>query len=363
MSATVPEKLRKTPFLNRYLAIFVLCKFRLMRYVTIKDIAKALGISKSTVSRALASDVRNVSEKTIREVVEMAEKLGYTKNETAVNLRNRSTRTVGIIIPEGISSFNLQFAIQTQRLLQRHGYRLIIALADEDFLTERSSFEVFESYRVDGVMISPCNYKANLEFYRKALNRNLPIVFFDRTIPELECSSVRSDDYSSSFFLIEHLIYKGHRRILHLAGPDYIYNSHERLRAYKDVLKKHKIEYDPELVINAGVNEKAAAEAMTRILDSGISCDGVFCFTELQALGAKKVLQERKIRIPEDIALTTMSGTQLSTLVYPAITAVEQNLERMASETVRLLLTKIDNPMSPAEDVVIPAGTVIRASS
>lgn len=116
------------------------------------------------------------------------------------------------------------------------------------------------------------------------------MVFFDRTVAGLECSSVRSDDYHSAFFLVEHLIYKGYRRILHLAGPDYIRNTSERLRAYRDVLKKHGIDYRPELVIPAGVDEKDGAEAMHRILDSGVDCNAVFCFTELQALGAKKVL-------------------------------------------------------------------------
>ena len=189
------------------------------------------------------------------------------------------------------------------------------------------------------------------------------MVFFDRTVADLECSSVRSDDYHSAFFLVEHLIYKGYRRILHLAGPDYIRNTAERLRAYRDVLKKHGIDYRPELVIPAGVDEKDGAEAMNRILDSGVDCNAVFCFTELQALGAKKVLQERNIAIPADMAIACMSGTKLATLVHPGITAVEQPLDRMAEETVRLLLAKIENPMAPSENVVLPANMVIRSST
>lgn len=334
-----------------------------MRYVTIKDIANVLGISKSTVSRALSADSWNVSEETIRKVVETAEKMGYRKNEMAVNLRNRRAKTIGIVVPEAVTSFYLQFTATVQRILQPYGYRIILTLSNEDFLTERSNFEIFDSYRVDGILISSCHHRANLEFYNGFIRRCIPMVFFDRTVADLECSSVRSDDYHSAFFLVEHLIYKGYRRILHLAGPDYIRNTAERLRAYRDVLKKHGIDYRPELVIPAGVDEKDGAEAMNRILDSGVDCNAVFCFTELQALGAKKVLQERNIAIPADMAIACMSGTKLATLVHPGITAVEQPLDRMAEETVRLLLAKIENPMAPSENVVLPANMVIRSST
>lgn len=334
-----------------------------MRYVTIKDIARALGISKSTVSRALSGDSRNVGEETIRKVIETAEKMGYRKNEMAVNLRHHRAKTIGIVVPEAVTSFYLQFTAAVQRILQPYGYRIILTLSDEDFLTERSNFEILDNYRVDGIMISSCHHRANLEFYNGFLRRCIPMVFFDRTVTGLDCSSVRSDDYCSAFFLVEHLVYKGYHRILHLAGPDYICNTSERLRAYRDVLKKHGVEYCPELVVSAGVDEKDGAEAMTRILDAGIDCNAVFCFTELQALGAKKVLQERNIRIPSEMTLACMSGTKLSTLVHPGITAVEQPLEKMAQEAVRLLLAKIENPLVVSENVVLTANMVVRSST
>ena len=110
-----------------------------MRYVTIKDIARALGISKSTVSRALSADSRNVSAETIRKVAEAAERMGYTKNEMAVNLRNRRTKTIGIVVPEAVTSFYLQFMATVQRILQPYGYRIILTLSDEDFMTERAT--------------------------------------------------------------------------------------------------------------------------------------------------------------------------------------------------------------------------------
>lgn len=334
-----------------------------MSYVTIKDIAAVLGISKSTVSRALSTDTENVSEKTIAKVQDCAQKMGYRKNVMAVSLRKREAKTIGIIVPEAVTSFYLQFTAAVQRTLQNYGYRIILTLSDENYITERENLEAFEGSRVDGILISSCNYKANMEYYSKFLSHNIPMVFFDRTVSGLDCSSVRSDDYKSAFFLMEHLVYQGYKKILHIAGPKFIRNSEERLKAYYDVLRKHKIEINPDLVLEVGADEKDGQKAMEKVLDLGLNFDAVFSFTELQALGAKKVLQSRAFHIPEDIAIACMSGTKLSTLVHPELTAVEQPLEQMASEAVRLLLNKITDPNSCVEKVVLPANMLIREST
>ena len=247
-----------------------------MRHITIKDIAKELGISKSTVSRALSSDSQNVSKETVRMVIEAAERMGYRKNEMAVNLRHRSTKTIGIVLPEAETSFYMKFTSQVQHLLQLKGYRLLLAISDEDFINERSNVELFDKYRVDGLLVSTCHNKANYDFYESFIKRGIPIVFFDRIIPGLECSSVRSDEYKSAFFLMEHLIYDGRKRILYLTGPDYISTTAERMRAYHDTLNKHHISYDPGLVVMTGTTEEDGAEAMEKFLDKRAHNDYLF---------------------------------------------------------------------------------------
>ncbi len=337
-----------------------------MKHITIKDIAKVLGISKSTVSRALSSDSQNVSKETIRKVLDTADKMGYRKNEMAVNLRHRSTKTIGIILPEAETSFYMKFTSMVQHLLQLKGYRLLLAISDEDFINERSNVELFDKYRVDGLLISTCHNKANYDFYESFIKRGIPIVFFDRIIHGLECSSVKSDDYKATFFLMEHLIYDGRKRILYLAGPDHISTTADRMRAYHDTLSKHHISYDPSLVIVTGTNEEDGAAAMTAFLDScppQEMCDALFCFTDLQAVGAKKVLEKRGIAIPETISIACMSGTRMAALVSPAITTVERPMLKMAEEAVRLLLAKIEDINTPSEKVVLPAEMFIRAST
>lgn len=337
-----------------------------MRHITIKDIAKELGISKSTVSRALSSDSQNVSKETIRKVMETAERMGYRKNEMAVNLRHRSTKTIGIILPEAETSFYMKFTSLVQHLLQLKGYRLLLAISDEDFLNERSNAELFDKYRVDGLLISACHNKANYDFYDSFLKRGIPIVFFDRIVPGLDCSSVKSDDYKAAFFLMEHLIYDGRKRILFMSGPDHISTTAERTRAYHDTLNKHHIPYDPDLFVITGTNEDDGAEAMKRHLENcppQEMCDALFCFTDIQAVGAKKVLEKRGIAIPDTISIACMSGTRMAALVSPAITTVERPIYTMAEEAVRLLLAKLADNSSPAEKVVLPAEMYIRGST
>lgn len=337
-----------------------------MRHVTIKDIAKELGISKSTVSRALSSDSQNVSRDTIRKVMETAERMGYRKNEMAVNLRHRSTKTIGIILPEAETAFYMKFTSIVQHLLQLKGYRLLLAISDEDFLNERSNVELFDKYRVDGLLISTCHNKANYDFYESVLKRGIPIVFFDRIIPGLECSYVKSDEYKSAFFLMEHLIYDGRKRILYMSGPDYISTTADRMRAYHDTLNKHHIPYDPSLVVVTGSNEEDGAEAMKKFLDNcppQEMCDALFCFSDLQAVGAKKVLEKLGIAIPQTISIACMSGTRMAALVSPAITTVERPMHPMAEEAVRLLLARIENSDYKPEKIVLPAEMFIRAST
>ena len=336
-----------------------------MRHTTIKDIAKELGISKSTVSRALSSDTQNVSQETIRKVMDAAERMGYRKNEMAVNLRHRSTKTIGIVLPEAETSFYMKFTSIVQHLLQLKGYRLLLAISDEDFLNERSNVELFDKYRVDGLLISTCHNKANYDFYDAFLKRGIPIVFFDRIVPGLDCSYVQSDEYKAAFFLMEHLIYDGRKRILYMSGPDHISTTANRMRAYHDTLNKYHIPYDPSLVVVTGTNEEDGAEAMRNFLDhhSHEMCDALFCFSDLQAVGAKKVLEKRGIAIPKTVSIACMSGTRMAALVSPAITTMERPMKAMAEEAVRLLLAKIQDNSSKSEKVVLSAEMIIRAST
>ncbi len=332
-------------------------------YVTIKDIAKELGLSKSTVSRALSGDYLNVSQETVDRVLETAARMGYKRNELAVNLRKRKSMAVGILVPELQTAFYSSFIAEAQSLLKENGYRTIIALSNEDTSWEKNSFDLLSDYRVDGILISVCHNQANLEEYSDLIGKQIPMVFFDRTVEDLPCSSVRSDDYKAVLSLMDHLIAQGRRRIVHLAGPDYIRNASDRYMAYCTALGEHGIPFDPVLVVKAGIYRQDGFREMVSMLQSGILFDAVIFFNEMQAIGGIEALQAAGIRVPEDISVASMYGTEVSSLVRPSITSIEKPVRKMAEEAVRLILRQISYPATPVQDIIIPSEVVVRDSS
>ena len=333
------------------------------KYITIKDIANELGISKSTVSRALSGDSSNVKAETMQLITETARRMGYHRNEMAVSLRKQSSHNIGIIIPEIVTSFYMTFISHVQAILREHGYNVLIAASNESYKQERENIDMMERCMVDGLLISVCDKDRNADIYRRIMSHGTPMVFFDRTVESIEASQVRLDDYIMSFFMVEQLIRSGCRQIVHIPGPSRIRNGYERLRGYRDALEKFHIAYNPDLVQPPALSAEEGSQVMSNFLAKNIAFDAVFGFTETALLGAKNLMQKRGLHIPEDVCVCCMAGTTLCTLVHPTITAVEQPVEQMAAEACRLLMAKISDSDKQVEDVVLRGEIVEREST
>lgn len=333
------------------------------KYITIKDIAVELGLSKSTVSRALSGDASNVNADTMRLIRSTAERMGYRRNEMAVNLRRQSSRNIGIVIPEIVTSFYMNFISHAQTLLRQQGYKVLIATSDENHEQERENIEMMEQCMVDGLLISVCDKEKNMQLYRRMIERGTPIVFFDRTVDMVAASRVRLDDYIMSFFMVERLIRNGCRDIVHIPGPSRIQNGHDRLCGYRDALEKFHIPFRSNLVLPPALSADEGSRVMGNFLDSGIAFDAVFGFTETSLLGAKSEMQKRGLCIPGDASVCCVSGTALCKLVHPTITAVEQPVEQMAAEACRLILAHITDSEKKPEDIVLRGEIVEREST
>ena len=314
-----------------------------MRYVTIKDIAEQLGISTSTVSRALADD-RYVSEETRRKVLATAAELGYHRNENAAHLRLRKSRIIGIVVPEMVTPFFQKVIVSVQERLNQEGFKLIITQSHESYEAERYNLRLLEDYRVEGIIMSICDIEKNRNEYLQLEEKGIPLVFFDRVPPHIDAPKVMIDDYRKAFFLMEHLIGTGRRKIIHLAGPTRIPNAIERKRAYVDVLNKFKLPVDPACIIEAGSAIEEGEQSIVDFLKQKIDFDAVFCFTDTLAFGAMKALAANGFRIPEDIAVTGFSGTILSTIVNPSLTTVVQPVEEMGKIAAELMMERITAP-------------------
>lgn len=333
-----------------------------MKYITIKDIATQLDISKSTVSRALAGD-KNISVVTKNKILALANELGYKRNEMAANLRSSHSKTIGIIVPEMITPFFLFVIISIQNFLNEQGYKVIITQSHEDIQAELYNLKLMEEYRVEGIIMSICHKDQNVSEYIRLEKKGIPIVFFDRVPPGMQASKVIVDDYKKSFFMMEHLILSGRKRIVHLAGPDRIPNTADRKKAYKDALAKFKIPYDPLLVIE-GENDRSEGERVIKnFLKKDIPFDAIFSFGETLAIGALNYLQTHGVKVPEDVAIAGFSGTYLGTIVTPQLTAIQQPFEEMGKVAAELMIKRLSDESAPYETLVLDAEIIIRKST
>lgn len=333
------------------------------KYVTIMDIARELGISKSTVSRALSGDTSNVKAETLQKIMKTAHRMGYHRNDLAVHLRQQRTHNIGIIIPEIITTFYMTFINEVQAILRKQGYKVMIAISSENPKQERENLLMMEQLRVDGILMSVCDKDQNVDLYNKVIERGIPIVFFDRTVEGVQALQVRMDDYIMAFFMVEALLRKGYKHILHIPGPAYIRNSRERQRGYRDALEKFHVAYQAQDILQPALSAEEGSRVMEQYLEKNIPFDAVFGFTETAVLGAKSTLQKHKMRIPDDVALCCMSGTALATLVHPQLTAVEQPIGEMARESCRLLMEHLADNNKKTEEIALRGETVVREST
>lgn len=333
-----------------------------MKHVTIKDIARYLSISVSTVSRALVND-KNIRRETKEKVLEAAKMLGYKPNPVATNLKFGHTNTVGVIVPEMVTPFASRVVNGIQEVLYANGIKVIIAESSENPEKEKENLQLMERFMVDGIIISLCSYKRNREEYLRLQQAEMPMVFYDRIPYGLDVSQVIVDDYMKAFFLVERLIRSGRKRIIHIQGPDDVYNSIERARGYKDALSKFNIFPDENMLVKTGLTFEDGKNIADRLVEKNISFDAVFAFTDTLAIGMMNRLRELGKKIPEEIAVASFSGTELSTIVYPKLTTVEPPLLQMGKAAAELILEKIKNPSSPNRSVVLNAEIRMRAST
>lgn len=333
-----------------------------MKHVTIKDIARSLCISVSTVSRALTDD-KNIRRETREAVLREAERLGYRRNPVAMNLKMGRTNTIGVIVPEMHTPYASQVVAGIQSVLYKNNQKVMIAESDENPDRERESLQMMEEFMVDGLIVSLCSYKHNIETYRRLANEGVAIVFYDRIPHGMDdMPQVMVDDNNDSYFMAEHLIHLGRRRIAYLYGPDDVYNAVERGRGYREAMEKFQI-YDPRLIVKTGMTFADGAAAVDSLVRQGIEFDAVYAFTDTLAIGAMNRLREKGRCIPEDVAVAGFSGTELSTIVFPQLTTVEPPLTEMGQRAAELVLEKVRNPEAENRKIVLRTEMKCRAST
>ncbi|WP_020606982.1 LacI family DNA-binding transcriptional regulator [Spirosoma spitsbergense] len=331
---------------------------------TIIDIARQLGLSKSTVSRALTNHP-HVNADTRQRVLELAESLDYQRNQLAISLLTSRTRTVGIMIPEFLSFFFPKVIIGAQVVLAEAGYNVIICHSNESYATEVTNAQALLASRVDGLIVSHTKETRNFDHFRVFERRHVPVVFFNRVCEDMAVSKVTVDDYDGAFRAVEHLIATGKKRIAHLAGPDSLQNSRNRLNGYRDALQQHGLPINNELIISYDLNLDKAKIYVSHLMNLPDPPDALFAMNDPTAIEAMKVLKSRGFRIPDDVAVVGFSNDPASMLIEPGLTTVAQPVDEIGRQAAQLLLNQLtDNKGGMAtENIVLQTELIIRGST
>ena len=313
-----------------------------MAPATIKDLAKELNLSASTVSRALR-DHPDISPLTKKRVISLANKLDYHPDSIAQSLQTQKTKTIGVIVPEIKQPFFASVINGIEELAYSAGYTIIVCQSNETYHREVLYTRTLVSHRVAGLLVSLSQTTQNLDHFKALQRRGVPIVFFDRVNDDIEASKVVVDDYNGAFAAVDHLIKSGYKRIAHLAGPKNLSISKYRLKGYKDALKLGNRPYNEELVVYGGLDDTDGVVGFQKLLSLEILPDAVFAVNDPVATGAFLTIKEHGLKIPDDIALVGFSNTNVSSLLDPPLTTVEQPTYEIGKTAVQLLLAQINN--------------------
>lgn len=336
--------------------------------VTIKDIARELGISPSTVSRAL-KDHPDISVQTKKAVNELADKLNYQPNIVALNLRQKKTNTIGVIIPEIVHFFFSTVISGIEDVAYTAGYNVILAQSNESYQRELTDMKALFNSRVDGMLLSISRETTNFDHIESIISKGVPIVFYDRMYNSPTSSKVIVDDYAGSKEAVNHLISEGCKKIAHLYGVPNLLISKDRLRGYEDALKENKMKVDENLVVTCGSGTfEEGKKATQKLLSQSSVPDAIFAGNDPMAMGAMMAIKEKGLKIPQDIAIVGFSNWFFGELMEPSLTTVDQPGFEMGQEAARILIRQIEmkdkEDFEPqAETKVLKTRLVIRNSS
>lgn len=320
--------------------------------VTIKDIAKILGISVSTVSRAL-KDHPDISVDTKREVQALAKKLNYSPNVIALSLRNKKTFLIGIIIPEIIHHFFSCVISGIEQVANQHGYNIVIFQSNEQYEREKSICQSIINSRIDGVLISMAKTTQRVDHFKELQQAGIPLVFFDRICGDIDTDRVVVDDFNGAYAAVQHLISVGCHRIAHLSAPQTMQIAQKRQMGYIQALKDARLPIDESLIIQCD-NQADAMIIGEQLMKRTDRPDGIFAVNDLTAAGAMYAIKHMGYRVPEDVAICGFTDGLVSTLTDPTLTTVEQHGDRMGEIATDLLLRRINS-----EDELIPTTTKV----
>ncbi|KXX70724.1 LacI family DNA-binding transcriptional regulator [Flammeovirga sp. SJP92] len=320
------------------------------RKPTIKDIARRLDISVSTVSRAIRG-AEDINPMTKKKVLDLAEKIGYKKSVLAAGLASKKSYLIGVIIPELTVPFFGRVILGIEQFLKPLGYDLIIVHSDEQEQKEKECIDILLDRQVDGILISlSFNTKSDLHL-KKAMEEEVPIVVFDRILPksELPIPRVIVDDFEAGYQATNHLINKGYKRIAFISGPEDLYISQQRLKGYRTAMERNGFGTSADLIVPTLDLRRSVGQALDKLMVLKEKPDAIVALNDPIAFRVMRLLQKRGIEIPEKIAVMGISGDDMGELFNPSLTTINQPAQEMGFVAANLLIDRM-NAMKDAKN-------------
>ncbi len=334
-----------------------------MRHVTIKDVAKALNCSISTVSRAF-NDKYDIRPGTREKILRVAKEMGYSPNPIAQKLTQKRTYNIGVIVPEFINSFFPEAIIGMQEVFLKKGYQVLIMQSNENYETELQNLKTLVDNFVDGIIVSLTKESKNIDFLQDLLNKEYPLVLFNRVNDSLSVPKVVFDDYKWALFATEHLIEQGITNLIHLGGPSHLTLSKNRRKGFIDAHRKHKLPVSEDKIIETGFLRKNGIDIVEKLIAENRLPEGFVCVNDPTAMGCIKTLKRNGYKIPKDVAVIGFTETPMAALIEPPLSSVVQPSHQMGEVAAELLLKQIEsNSINIPETVVLSGRLNVRESS
>ncbi|MGB4293808.1 MAG: LacI family DNA-binding transcriptional regulator [Bacteroidales bacterium] len=334
-----------------------------MREITIYDIAAELGLSPSTVSRAL-KDHPGIRKETKQQIKETARRMGYRFNKFASNLRLKRTNTIGVVVPKLNSYFMATAITGIERIVSKYNYNLIIANSLENEKKEAEGVVTLYNSRVDGLIVSLAYNTSKIKHFDIFLKKGIPIVFFDRVFECKGCVRVIIDNFKAGYEAVSHLIGQDCRRIIHVGGNlrRNVYN--DRLLGYRKALEDNGINYDESLVIINDLTDRSGEEVVRKILRMKKPPDAVFTANDTTAVSVILNLQKEGISVPRDIAVVGFNNDPISKVIQPNLTTVNYPAYEVGEMAANVLIDRLNSSSDVfPSTIVLEHNLIIRESS
>ncbi|WP_046368296.1 LacI family DNA-binding transcriptional regulator [Flavihumibacter petaseus] len=332
--------------------------------ITIYDIADKLGVSPSTVSRALKNHT-SIGSATRKKILAAAHDLGYRANTFASNLRRQRTNTLGIMVHELRSSFITSVLSGIENIAAETNYDLIITHSSENAAKEAANAENLFHKRVDGLIASLSFDTKDLNHFRKFFDKGLPVIFFDRVFEQGEGTKVIIDNYRAGYNATSHLIEQGCRRIAHITSSLSRNVYSERFRGYSAALRENNIPYEDNLLVVDSLSEEAAVRSANAILAISPAVDAVFITNDMCAAVVMQVIKEAGLRIPEDIAIIGFNNDMIGKVTNPKLSTIDYPGFQIGQVAARQIIHHLQGitDINMTNTIIINSELVIRGSS